>query len=203
MAQGRTMRNLRFALVALLGLLAPSAGISAHAADNPVVILETSVGAITIELDATKAPITVENFLKYVDVGHYNNTIFHRVMDDFMIQGGGFSAENQQKPTNAPIKNEAGNGLKNARGTIAMARTGNPNSATAQFFINLKDNRMLDRGSPDAVDDYGYTVFGKVTAGMDVVDKIAKSPVQFDERGERSKPVKPIVVKSVKRKTKP
>jgi peptidyl-prolyl cis-trans isomerase B (cyclophilin B) len=139
---------------------------------SPRVVLETSLGDITLELDRAKAPMTTENFLSYVTSGHYDGTIFHRVIPDFMIQGGGFSEEMRQKPTVAPIVNEADNGLKNRRGTVAMARTGEPHSATAQFFINLKDNGFLDH-TAKTERGWGYTVFGKVVEGMDVVDKIA------------------------------
>lgn len=142
-------------------------------ADNPTVLIETSSGDILVELDAEKAPRTVENFLKYVDSGFYDNTIFHRVIKGFMIQGGGLDARMNEKATNAPIQNEAGNGLKNNRGTIAMARTRDPHSASAQFFINLVDNDFLNF-TEESIDGYGYCVFGKVTEGMDVVDKIAK-----------------------------
>ena len=135
--------------------------------------IETSMGSITLELDAAKAPVTVKNFCDYAKGGHYNGTIFHRVIDGFMIQGGGFTAAMDQKPTNSPIKNEATNGLSNARGTIAMARTQVVDSATSQFFINLTDNTFLDHRAPDPR-GFGYAVFGKVTDGMDVVDKIAK-----------------------------
>ena len=135
--------------------------------------IETSMGSITLELDAAKAPVTVKNFCDYAKGGHYNGTIFHRVIDGFMSQGGGFTAAMDQKPTNAPIKNEATNGLSNARGTIAMARTQVVDSATSQFFINLTDNTFLDHRAPDPR-GFGYAVFGKVTDGMDVVDKIAK-----------------------------
>ena len=135
--------------------------------------IETSMGSITLELDAAKAPVTVKNFCDYAKGGHYNGTIFHRVIDGFMIQGGGFTAAMDQKPTNAPIKNEATNGLSNARGTIAMARTQVVDSATSQFFINLTDNTFLDHRGADPR-GFGYAVFGKVTDGMDVVDKIAK-----------------------------
>jgi cyclophilin family peptidyl-prolyl cis-trans isomerase len=134
----------------------------------PVVVVKTSKGDIKIELDADKAPITVENFLRYVDEDHYSGTIFHRVISSFMIQGGGFTKDGGRKPTAAPIKNEADNGLKNKRGTIAMARTQDINSATCQFFINVVDNSMLDH-SPRG---FGYCVFGKVVEGMDVVDEI-------------------------------
>lgn len=141
--------------------------------ENPVVLLETTSGDILVELYPDKAPETVANFLKYVDNGFYNNTIFHRVIPGFMIQGGGLTARMQQKDTSAPIKNEADNGLKNDRGTIAMARTMDPHSATAQFFINLVDNDFLNFQAPSG-NGWGYCVFGKVTEGMDVVDKIAK-----------------------------
>ncbi|RYF33365.1 MAG: peptidyl-prolyl cis-trans isomerase [Comamonadaceae bacterium] len=135
----------------------------------PRVKLATSAGDIVVELDPVKAPKTVENFLQYVKDKHYDGTVFHRVIDGFMIQGGGFTADMQQKPTRAPIALEASNGLKNDKYTIAMARTGNPNSATSQFFINVKNNDMLNAPNPDG---HGYTVFGKVVAGTEVVDKI-------------------------------
>jgi len=131
----------------------------------------TSLGAFTLQLDAEKAPKTVENFLAYVAAGHYDNTIFHRVIKGFMIQGGGFEPGMKQKECRAPIDNEAANGLKNKRGTIAMARTGDPHSATAQFFINVVDNDFLDFKAPSG-QGWGYCVFGEVTEGMDVVDKI-------------------------------
>ena len=133
--------------------------------------LTTSHGAITLKLDAEKAPKTVENFLAYVKAGHYDNTIFHRVIKGFMIQGGGFEPGMKQKETRAPIDNEAANGLKNKRGTIAMARTGDPHSATAQFFINVVDNDFLDFKSPSG-QGWGYCVFGEVTEGLDVIDAI-------------------------------
>ena len=133
----------------------------------------TNHGIITLELDAEKAPVTVANFLAYVESGHYNNTVFHRVIDGFMIQGGGFEPGMNQKPTGEQIKNEADNGLKNERGTIAMARTQAPHSATAQFFINVADNDFLNHRSPD-LQGWGYCVFGKVSEGMDVVDAIRK-----------------------------
>lgn len=135
--------------------------------------LHTNHGVITLELDAEKAPVTVANFLAYVEAGHYNNTIFHRVIDGFMIQGGGFEPGMNQKPTGEQIKNEADNGLKNERGTIAMARTQAPHSATAQFFINVADNDFLNHTKPD-LQGWGYCVFGRVTDGMDVVDAIRK-----------------------------
>lgn len=135
--------------------------------------LHTNHGVITLELDAEKAPATVENFIAYVEAGHYDNTIFHRVIDGFMIQGGGFEPGMKQKDTRAPVKNEADNGLKNLTGTIAMARTQDPHSASAQFFINVSDNDFLNYRSPD-VQGWGYCVFGKVADGMDVVDQIRK-----------------------------
>lgn len=142
-------------------------------AENPQVLLETTSGDILLELFPDKAPETVKNFLQYVDEGFYDNTIFHRVIPDFMIQGGGMDAKMKEKPTHAPIRNEADNGLKNERGAIAMARTMDPHSASAQFFINHKDNDFLNHGEPSP-DGWGYAVFGKVIDGMDVVDKIAK-----------------------------
>lgn len=142
-------------------------------AENPIVLLETTSGDILIELYPDKAPETVKNFLQYVDDGFYNNTIFHRVIPGFMIQGGGMGARMDEKETREPIKNEADNGVKNERGTIAMARTMEPHSASAQFFINLVDNDFLNFSEP-TINGWGYCVFGKVTDGMDVVDKIAK-----------------------------
>jgi cyclophilin family peptidyl-prolyl cis-trans isomerase len=161
---------------------------------NPTVVLATSHGDITVELFADKAPITVENFLAYVDAGFFADTIFHRVIPGFMIQGGGFTADMRQKPTRTPIKNEADNGMKNARGTLAMARTSDINSATAQFFINLKDNAFLDHGGRD----FGYAVFGRVTTGMEVVDKIAV--VKTGKHGPHADvPTQPVVLKGATR----
>ena len=142
------------------------------AAENPRVLLTTSLGEIELELEAEKAPISVENFLGYVDSGFYDGTVFHRVIPGFMVQGGGFGEGLNQKPTKAPIKNEADNGLHNVRGTVAMARTQNVNSATSQFFINHRDNDFLDHGGRD----FGYAVFAKVVRGMEVVDQIAQVP---------------------------
>jgi peptidyl-prolyl cis-trans isomerase A (cyclophilin A) len=159
----------RAALLLAGATLALALPLSSTAADAPKVKLSTSAGDIVLELYPDKAPKSVENFLQYVRDKHYDGTVFHRVMDGFMIQGGGFTADLQQKPTRASIPLEASNGLKNDRGTIAMARTANPNSATAQFFINLVNNAPLNAPSPDG---HGYAVFGKVVAGMDVVDKI-------------------------------
>ncbi|MBD9664100.1 peptidyl-prolyl cis-trans isomerase A (cyclophilin A) [Variovorax beijingensis] len=159
---------------------------------GPRVKLATSAGDILVELDQAKAPQTVENFLQYVKDKHYDGTVFHRVIDGFMIQGGGFTADMQQKPTRAPIPLEAGNGLKNDRYTIAMARTGNPNSATSQFFINVKNNDSLNAPSPDG---YGYTVFGRVVAGTEVVDKI-RAVQTGNKGGMQNVPLEPIIIKS-------
>ena len=157
--------------------LALSAGLfaatGAAAQTSPQVELKTSLGAIVLERDAAKAPKTVANFLQYVNSKHYDGTVFHRVMDGFMIQGGGFTADMQQKPTQPPIPLEARNGLKNDKYTVAMARTGDPNSATAQFFINVANNASLNAPQPDG---HGYAVFGKVVRGSDVVDKIRAVP---------------------------
>ena len=157
--------------------------------------IETSMGSITVELDDEKAPVTVKNFLDYAASGHYDGTIFHRVIDGFMIQGGGFTKAMDQKPTKAPIKNEAANGLTNKRGTIAMARTMVVDSATSQFFINLVDNDFLNFRAPTP-QHYGYAVFGKVTDGMDVVDKIAKVKTGF-AGPHQNVPEEPIVIKKV------
>lgn len=159
-------------LLLACALLAAPQAIRAQGPD-PVVKLETSMGDILVRLDARKAPMTTANFLEYVKAGQYDGTIFHRVIKDFMIQGGGMTASLREKTTRAPIKNEADNGLANERGTIAMARTREPHSATAQFFINTVDNGFLNFSSPD-VNGYGYCVFGKVIEGMEAVDKIEK-----------------------------
>jgi peptidyl-prolyl cis-trans isomerase A (cyclophilin A) len=159
-----------------------------------VVILSTSQGDIKVELDSEKAPITVENFLGYVDDGFFDGTIFHRVIPGFMVQCGGFDRAMDRKDTKQPIKNEADNGLTNQRGTLAMARTNDVNSATSQFFINLKDNDFLNHGARD----FGYAVFGKVVDGMDVVDKIAKTPTT-NRKGHSDVPVDPIVINSARR----
>jgi len=159
---------------------------------NPRVTLSTSKGDITIELDAAKAPVTTENFLAYVEAGHYDGTIFHRVIPDFMIQGGGFDCAMEQKPTSAPITNEADNGLRNERGTVAMARTMEPHSASCQFFINLKDNRFLDH-TAKTPQGWGYAVFGQVVEGMDVVDAIAQ--VETGRSGPHSDvPLEQVVI---------
>jgi cyclophilin family peptidyl-prolyl cis-trans isomerase len=166
-------------------------------AKSPLVIMKTSMGVIKIELDEAKAPITVKNFLAYVDEGFYDGTIFHRVIDGFMIQGGGFTADMTQKPTKPAIKNEAGNGLKNLRGTIAMARTSVVDSATAQFFINVVDNDFLDHQN-ETPQGFGYAVFGKVIEGMEVVDKIKKAATTT-KQGMRDVPVETVIIESVKR----
>ena len=176
-------------LAAALGLA--STHLAAQTA-APRVKLATSAGDIVLELDPAKAPKTVANFLQYVNDKHYDGTVFHRVIDGFMVQGGGFDANMNQKATRAPIENEAKNGLKNERGTLAMARTSDPHSASAQFFINLAPNAFLDYPSRDG---WGYAVFGKVVKGMDVVDKIAKLPTA--NRGfHQNVPVEAIVVES-------
>lgn len=168
------------------------------AAKAPMVVISTSMGDIEVELDEAKAPISVKNFLSYVDEKFYDGTIFHRVIPDFMIQGGGMLPDMSQKPNKAPIKNEAANGLKNLRGTLAMARTNVPDSATSQFFINHRDNAFLDFKGPSP-QDIGYAVFGKVTAGMEVVDKIAKVPTK-NSGPHGDVPVEPVLIKSIHRK---
>lgn len=160
----------------------------------PVVQLDTNMGAIVIELNEEKAPKTVENFLNYVKSGQYDGTIFHRIIDGFMIQGGGMDAEMNEKPTNAPIENEADNGLKNDKGTIAMARTQDPHSATSQFFINVKDNDFLNHTGKN-MQGWGYTVFGKVTSGMDVIEKMKGVPTgRFGMHADV--PKEPVVINS-------
>lgn len=177
--------------IVAVALLAPPP--ASAQAGNPTVVLETSVGAITIELMKDRAPVSVENFLQYVKDGHYNGTIFHRVIRGFMIQAGGMTADMTEKPTRAPIKNEATNGLKNARGTVAMARTQAVRSATAQFFINTADNAALNHKGLTP-DEYGYAVFGKVVSGMEVVDKIEAAKTA--SRGPYDDvPVQPITIK--------
>jgi len=192
----RTILTRTAALGLLLGSVILAAGPSAAAetnnGGNPVVVISTSLGDITVELDAQKAPKTVANFLAYVDEGFYNDTVFHRVIKDFMIQGGGMTADGKQKPTKPPIKNEADNGLKNDVGTIAMARTSAVDSATAQFFINTKNNDFLNHGGRD----FGYAVFGKVTGGMDAVRKIEAAQTRPGDV-----PAETVLIKSIKRKS--
>ncbi len=187
--------TLKLIALCFVGLAAVAAG-GARAA-NPVVVIETSMGNIKVELFEDKAPITVKNFLSYVDDKFYDGTIFHRVIDGFMIQGGGYEPGMKQKKTKEPIKNEANNGLSNTRGTIAMARTRDVDSATAQFFINHADNsRNLDHKGPQS---FGYCVFGRVIDGMDVVDKIAKVECGPNELGEKAVPKTDVVIKSIRR----
>lgn len=189
------------ASAAVLGLALVALPLSANAgkkkaATNPTVLIETSMGNITLELNAAKAPKTVANFLSYVKAGHYNGTIFHRVINDFMVQGGGFDTKMKQKPAKSTVMNEADNGLTNDDGTVAMARTGDPHSASAQFFINVKANTFLNhRGKNRA--GWGYAVFGKVTKGMDVVRKI-KAVKTGRTAGFSDVPVTPVVMKKVK-----
>jgi cyclophilin family peptidyl-prolyl cis-trans isomerase len=169
-------------------------------AENPSVRMTTSQGTITLELYPDKAPKTVENFLAYVDSGFYAGTTFHRVIEGFMIQGGGFTEDMKKKPTRDPIDNEADNGLKNDRGTIAMARTAIPDSATAQFFINHKDNAFLNH-TGKTPRGWGYAVFGKVTDGMEVVDAIAKTPTGAKGPFPKDVPDTPVVIESIERVT--
>jgi len=179
---------------------APSGTKEATGPANPVVVIETTKGTIEVELFPKEAPATVENFLEYVDSGHYDGTIFHRVIKDFMIQGGGFTPDGQQKPNRPPVRNEANNGLKNERGTIAMARTAVVDSATSQFFLNHADNAFLDHKS-ESPQGFGYCVFGKVVAGLDVVDAIANAP-----KGDRppgvfeNRPREDVLIQSIRKK---
>jgi len=193
------------ALLLTLAQAAPPQGVAPPAAPatpkpeptGPVVELVTSLGSIKIALDAEKAPITVENFLKYVRGGFYDGTVFHRVMPNFMIQGGGMTPDLKEKATRPAIRNEARNGLRNSRGTIAMARTNDPNSATSQFFINVKDNHRLDFGIGGA----GYAVFGTVVEGMDVVDKIVGVPTTSKTASgttHENVPVSPVLIKTAR-----
>jgi peptidyl-prolyl cis-trans isomerase A (cyclophilin A) len=199
-----TIRKLRWLPVGLLGWLAVSLLASQPGAAQPAVTppaaaatrvaFDTSEGRIVIELRADKAPKTVANFVQYVNDSFYDGTVFHRVINSFMIQGGGFTAAMVQKPTRAPVPSESNNGLKNLRGAVAMARTSDPNSATAQFFINVVDNPRLDYPS---FDGYGYTVFGNVVEGMDVVDKI-RAVATGRREGFENVPLTPVVIKSAR-----
>ncbi len=173
---------------------AASAGAPAPSDPFPRVRLATSLGDIVLELDRNKAPRTVDNFLRYVRDGFYDGTIFHRVIRGFMIQGGGYTTALQKKATRPPIRNEADNGLRNRRGTIAMARTGEPHSATAQFFINVADNGFLDHVEPTRR-GWGYAVFGRVVAGMDVVDRIQRTPTGRVGPFRRDAPLRPVVIR--------
>ena len=202
MAAERQMKRYVVAIVVSLGLCAclTARTVSAQGDDkHPVVVLDTSFGPISIELDQEKAPITATNFLKYVDEGFYDNLIFHRVIPGFMAQCGGFDSSMREKSEgqHGKIRNEAGNGLSNTVGTIAMARTSDPNSAQNQFFINAKDNLFLDKS---ATSD-GYAVFGKVVDGMDVVNKIVRVATGT-QRGMSDVPVEPVVIKTARRKVK-
>ncbi len=183
----------QFFYIALLAVCLTGAAL----ASQPAVLISTNQGDITLVLNQEKAPKTVANFLRYVDEGFYNGTVFHRVIKNFMIQGGGLTPDLKKKNTHDPVENEAANGLKNARGSIAMARTNRPHSATAQFFINHRNNPNLDYPS---FDGWGYAVFGKVTQGMDVVDKIAASKTHF-QAGRADVPTPPILIQSIKRLT--
>lgn len=188
------MKRILAALLLLLPVWAPAQ--ETERTENPTVILHTNHGAITIELFEDKAPKSVENFLQYARDGHYDGTLFHRVIDNFMIQGGGFDTDFDQKETRDPIENEADNGLKNERGTLAMARTGDPHSATAQFFINVSDNEFLDHRSKHSGQSWGYAVFGRVIEGMDVVDEIKS--VETTTRGfHQDVPTEPVIIERV------
>jgi cyclophilin family peptidyl-prolyl cis-trans isomerase len=183
-------------VLGVVWMLVAAASVGAKEGGNPVVLIKTSMGDITIELDKAKAPVTVDNFLAYVNDKFYDGTVYHRVIPAFMIQGGGFDKDMTQKKTKAPIKNEADNGLKNLNGTIAMARTSDPNSATAQFFINTKDNAFLDHRN-ETPQGYGYAVFGKVVNGQDVVKKIEQ--VQTTTKGPfENVPVTPVIIESIR-----
>lgn len=188
-------------LMAITVGLAPATGFtqddqtSTKGAGMVTVTMETNKGTITLELDAEKAPASVANFITYARAGHYDGTVFHRVIPNFMIQGGGFDTSMQQKDTNPPVKNEADNGLKNDKGTVAMARTNVPDSATSQFFINVKDNGFLNHTSPTP-QGWGYAVFGKVTDGMDVVDAIENVPTA-NKGGQQDVPVSDVIIEKV------
>ncbi|MCC5857951.1 MAG: peptidylprolyl isomerase [Ectothiorhodospiraceae bacterium] len=183
------------AILLIAGISTVHATDQAKQGETPMVVFETSHGDITLELYPEDAPVTVENFLRYVDDGFYDGTVFHRVIPGFVIQGGGFDADMNQKPTHDPIRNEADNGLKNERGTLSMARTQQIHSATSQFFINLNDNAFLDHGTRD----FGYAVFARVVDGMDVVDGIAQVPTGT-HRGHQDVPREPVLVQRAYRK---
>ena len=188
-------------VMAITVAVAPATGLtqdnstSKQGADMVTVTMETNKGVITLELDREKAPDSVENFVTYAKSGHYDGTIFHRVIPGFMIQGGGFDSSMKQKETNPPIKNEAANGLKNDKGTVAMARTNVPDSATSQFFINVKDNDFLNHTSPTP-QGWGYAVFGKVTDGMDVVESI-ENVATANKGGQQDVPVSDVIIEKV------
>ena len=186
-----------FSAVLILAIMAGTCMGQENGSSIAQVVMETSKGEIVLELHPDKAPLTVKNFLNYVDAGFYNGTIFHRVIPGFMIQGGGFTQDMAKKPTKAPIKNEADNGLKNDRGTIAMARTPNPHSASSQFFINTVDNAFLNY-KDQTTSGWGYTVFGNVIKGMDVVDAISKVKT-VTQGGFRDVPKTPVEIKTVRK----
>jgi peptidyl-prolyl cis-trans isomerase A (cyclophilin A)/peptidyl-prolyl cis-trans isomerase B (cyclophilin B) len=187
------MPRVFFVLFVLFALVLSFSAGAAAAPANPLVEVRTNMGSFTLELYPENAPKTVENFLQYVKDGHYNGTIFHRVIPGFMIQGGGFESGMKQKPTEAPIENEAGNGLRNGYGMVSMARTADPHSATAQFFINVAENPTLDFKAPTK-EGYGYTPFGRVAKGMDVVEKILKVPTGPGKPPHENVPKKPVII---------
>jgi len=195
------MKQLAGLLMAITVAVAPATGLtqdnstSKQGANMVTVTMETNKGVITLELDREKAPDSVENFVTYAKSGHYDGTIFHRVIPGFMIQGGGFDTSMQQKDTNPPIKNEAANGLKNNKGTVAMARTNVPDSATSQFFINVKDNDFLNHTSPTP-QGWGYAVFGQVTDGMDVIESI-ENVSTANKGGQQDVPVSDVIIVKV------
>ena len=192
----RSMRVLCFLLLVLPAVFQGQAPVQPSVPSNPVVVLETSHGNIVIELRQDRAPVSVQNFLAYAQNGHYDGTIFHRVLKGFMIQGGGYDEKLDERPTRPPIRNEAANGLRNVRGTVAMARSAAVRSAAAEFFINVEDNSQLNhRGLMPH--DYGYAVFGQVLEGMDVVDRIAALPVRRQGHHE-AVPVEAVVIKKVR-----
>jgi peptidyl-prolyl cis-trans isomerase B (cyclophilin B) len=170
-------------------------------ADSTIVDVATNHGSFAIALDEARAPKSVANFLRYVDGKHYDGTIFHRVISSFMVQGGGYDQRYERKSTHEPVENEADNGLKNTRGTVAMARTGDPHSATAQFFVNVVDNAFLDHTAKTA-QGWGYTVFGKVIEGMDVVDRIKGAKTGSQGPFQKDAPLEPVVIESVRRREK-
>lgn len=189
--------GLSLVLAALIFAYAKEPDVDPPNPAQPIVLIETSMGEIKLRLEPEKAPITVYNFLDYANSGFYDGTIFHRAVKDFVIQGGGYTPNLKKKPgVKAPIPNEAANGLKNRRGTIAVARPVEINSATSEFFINLSDNRILNH-KDDSIQRYGYAVFGRVIQGMDVVDRIAKVPTAKQE-GIRFVPVEPVIIKSIR-----
>jgi peptidyl-prolyl cis-trans isomerase B (cyclophilin B) len=193
MNKHQAVLNRLASLAILLTLLTPP---TLLAEGNPSAVIRTSMGEIQLELYADKAPVSVGNFVNYAKSGYYDGTIFHRVIGNFMIQGGGFTPDMQKKTTGEPIQNEAANGLKNKRGTIAMARTNNPHSATSQFFINVNDNTDLDYTGEGSSREWGYTVFGRVTSGMSVVDSIRFVPTGRVQ-GFSDVPKEPVVIESV------